>query len=410
MILNIKENKYTDSVIELFYEYKLMSIQIDLENIIHESLLNECGAPIKEYQILTEGILANAKAKFVKLIEAISKIIGRFIEAVNNLVKSDKSYLNKYKDIILNKQLKTSEYTMYPYWKAQQTMLNATVPAFNMSTIEGIKDKKDMESKLFNTYASRTNDKLSFEDVVENTFRGSKDQMEIPSNQINLKNMFNYCVDYSKNIDIIKKDLNNIEKAGNDAILKIKSADRQGVSTEETHYMEEYYYSIIENTIIYEEPLVHKKSKTDNELDTTAGRRKVNVQNVQGKNQELSDDDAKNVKDDKVKDEIKSIELYIEVCTNFLSAKMSIMEETYKAYMFIIRDHIKSYVGEKENKNSTSTNNSSSTSQNNNDSNTNNNNKQQDNKSEKEKENDKKLDDVQKDGLFSKFFNKFNKK
>lgn len=396
MIINVKTTSYNNEILELFNEYKIMKMNLDIQDVIHESLLRESNAPIEEFQLFTEGVLAKAKEKLNKLLDAISKIIGRFIEAVNNFVREDKSYINRYKDIILTKPLKTTEYTMYPYWNAQQKLLNATVPAFNYQSIKGIKERKDMENKLFNQYTSKVNDKETFSDVIENEFRGGKEQIDIPSSRIRLKDLFNYCVDYSKNIDIIKKDLRSIDNAGKDAINKLKSADRAGVSNESAHYMEEYYYSVIENTIIYEEPLVQKKSKVDNELDTTAGRSKVDVKNVQGKNKEVTDNEAKNVNEDDVDDEVATIELYIEVCTSFLSAKMAIMEETYKAYMFILRDHIQSYVGERKKKGdntSSNTNNSNSDT-----------NKKTSEENKKEKEIDKQLDKKQKGGLFSGLF------
>lgn len=359
MILNYRTTKYTDKSIELFYEYKLLSQRLDLESIIHESILIESGASIDDYKILTEGIIEKTKNKLNTLLQGVSKIIGNFIETVKSLTNKDKSYLNDYKDIILKKPLKETEYKMFKFLNIQDKVLSAKVPAFNLSNISNIKEKDEMISKLFPSYSSRITDKNTFEDVIEVEFRGSKEQQYVKSSDLNMNKMFNFCVDYENCISRIKSDLKSINDAGKEAIDKIKNVERTGVSTEASHYMEEFYYSIINEQIIYEEPLVQKKSKVDNELDQTVGRNKTNVNNIEGKNKEVTDNDAKNVENDKVEETIKSIELYIEVCTNFLSVKMSVMEDIYKTYMYIIRDHVRSYSG--ENKKEKSDNKKSST-------------------------------------------------
>ena len=87
--------------------------------------------------VVTEGVAEKVKGAIAKIIAALTRIWGRFIEAMSALIKRDKNYLIKYKDIILKKTfLQNYTFTMYNYQVGQPDLLGTYAPAFNFSSLE----------------------------------------------------------------------------------------------------------------------------------------------------------------------------------------------------------------------------------------------------------------------------------
>lgn len=64
------------------------------------------------------------------------------------------------------------------------------------------------------------------------------------------------------------------------------------------------------------------------------------------------DEDLKSsMSGDNPDDVSKKVNVYFNTCSEFLMAKLSVFEKAYKDYMWIIREHVKSYAGDKDRKN-----------------------------------------------------------
>lgn len=64
------------------------------------------------------------------------------------------------------------------------------------------------------------------------------------------------------------------------------------------------------------------------------------------------DEDLKSsMSGDNPDDVSKKVNVYFNTCSEFLMAKINVFEKAYKDYMWIIREHVKSYAGDKERKN-----------------------------------------------------------
>lgn len=342
MIVYSFTNNYKEELQYILHMFECSLMDNKTEYVLEEVLLFENKETnIETFGLIQEKFTEKVKEGFKTLIENIAKLWARFLEAVNKFVKSDKDYLQKYKTVILNKPLKEESYTMYPYWKGYQLLLNSKVPAFNFSTLkDDLEDKDAFISKHFNRF--RPSDKNeTYIQVATSMFKGSNKPVVCKAESINMTDLYNFCLDYDSNVAKLERDIKEIDKAGRSAIDMI---DRNKPIGEHYYTLEKYFYSVINESIIYEEELVKKASsdqKTTTSSDST--RQKSEVKNVDGENKSMDEDDEKSIQDRNV--DIDRVKLYMTTCTEFLGCKMSVLQETYKAYMFIIRDHIKSHVG-----------------------------------------------------------------
>ena len=117
--------------------------------------------------------------------------------------------------------------------------------------------------------------------------------------------------------------MTNLEKAGNEAIKIVDAID---VNTESV------VYSSLRRSVIYEDdsPTVTKGKNDDKSTERDA------------------DGKARSSNDDNKSSDIDRITNYMKVTQNFLGCKMTVMQEVYRGYMFIIREHIKSHTGTRD--------------------------------------------------------------
>lgn len=293
-----------------------------LERDINESILlysNE--ATIEDISLVHEGFKEKTKTVFAKLLENIKNLWSRFVEVMSGLLSKDGDYLKRYKKVILENQMRGDNvYLMYDHSKGMKFIESAQIPAFNFNAMsDDLVSEDAFISRYFKAYTPNGED--SFGDNVKRLFRGSNVEVKIKSSSMDIKEMYKYCSEFDNNIKGIEKDMSEIEKAGNEAITIIDRME----STNEA-----FAYSFLTESVLQEIEKVED------------GNSKPELTNVKGDR-----GDPTNIKsntENKTAD-IDKVKLYIKVCYSFLGAKMSVMQEAYKAYMYIIKDHVKEHVG-----------------------------------------------------------------
>lgn len=320
----------------LSFEYNMFLLediieQYKLETYINESiLLVSESTSIGQFRIVHETLKEKLTNTFNSLIENISKLWGRFLETMSGLVKSDMGYLEKYKKLILTTELKQDTYVMFPYWAGYKSLIESKVPAFNFNSL---KDHLNNEGDFIKDYFSGfIKQDVSYVDVAKEKFRGASKEQKIPSSKIDMNVLYNYCKDFDNIIKKIETDMKEVERAGNEAIniiSKVKTTN------------ESFAYSFVRESVVHEIETVKKVSDEKEKDEPKDSTQMKNVDGDKGEADKIKDDVTDVTKD------IDRVKLYIKVCYSFLGAKMSIAQETYKAYMFIIRDHVKANVGSK---------------------------------------------------------------
>lgn len=372
-----------DKVYEMNYEMYLaeeMMEQAAMSRYIDEAILiGQNKNTIDSIKVLNEGYVDKLKAGITKIAHAIGTIWQKFLETLNTLVKKDKDYLDRYKDIILKKKLLDATYTMYDYPKGLQSLKNATVPSFNYDQMSSnLDDDATFIKQYFSTYEIDTSQN-TFEDQLKAKFRGSDKEIPIKSNQLNMTDIFNYCYTYDQVKQQLQKDVKTINDAANSALDLVDKMVRDGQIANESSELyagrKKYYSHVYEGYILEDtppskpaaspapssggggtNPSNNNQAKSSNKVQITPGNGtppsgdsntfKNNNQNVSGQAQNPNDaaNGAKN-SGQSAKDVNNRITRYMRLCGQFLAAKASVLEEIYKNYMIIIRTHVRDNVG-----------------------------------------------------------------
>lgn len=347
---------------ELFLSEQIIE-QAKFEACINESILISSGDNnLQNIQLLQESVADKMKAAIMKILEGLSKIWEKFKETVATLIKKDKDYLDKYKDIILKKKPINADYNMYDYQRGVSNILRSPIPIFNYNSMkDDLDDRETFINKHFSKYKAGDN-KTNFIDGTKAYFRGSVEQKKINSSQLNMTDIFNYCYTYDKIEGLIHKDLQSIQSAGKDAINMVEKMGRENkIAQESTNIFEDnkYYSFLYEAYITEEENPGNKKDEKTNPSNPAASR---TVNDGSSSNGSKPSDHYKGTTGDKSKMEEKDVDssvkvvtdrirLYLNVCSEFIGAKESIAEEIYKAYMSIIKTHVRDHVGNKNSEN-----------------------------------------------------------
>lgn len=353
----------------------------EMETYVNECLLlSEC-APIEEIKALHESFAQTLKEMMLKVKNAIFKFWNHFLESMNTLVKKDKAYLEKYKDIILKKEVKDATYTMYNYPKGIKVLLSTPVPAFNFESMkESLIDDKTFNEKYFPTIRSKINgEDDTLQKAAINVFRGGDDTMDFSSEQINMTDIYNYCYRYNEIAEAIQKDVNNVQDAYERAIKVIEKADRESKlkqpetqtpttsgsdqekkegneSKNESYAYDDSVYSVVYEAYIKEEIQISDNksgaatssgsSSSGPTMSGTTDPKKAYTKIDNESKKKLSADDLSSEKE--AKEYTKMVNVYNTACGGIMSAKETVAEECYKDYMSIIKYHVRALVGDKE--------------------------------------------------------------
>ena len=240
------------------FKYQMFLAEQLEEQAKYEACLNEAilisENKLDEIHLVHEGFVDKVKSTIMKIMEGLKKLWAKFIEAMDTLIKKDKAYLDKYKQTILKKTPVEATYTMYKYDIGVKNLLNSPIPVFNYNSMkDSLESEEAFIAKSFSKFKPSEN--VSFVDKVKAELRGSAEQVEVPSRQLNMTDMFNYCYTYDKIKDLINKDLGYVEKAAQDAINIVdKMAREKKINTESYNLFEDNkYYSLMYESYIHEE-------------------------------------------------------------------------------------------------------------------------------------------------------------
>ena len=343
----------------------------ELDRYMNECLLIAEGKNnLDNISILNESIGDKFKAGIARIIEILSRLWGKFLETMNTIFLKDKDYLEKYKDVILKKKPAVEyEYTLYNYMDGQKKLLSTPVPNFNYNSMKDeLNDAKKFDANHFSNVVVHANGDYKLEDLAKTIFRGGDTEVTKKSSALNMTDLWNFCYSYNTKIkDAIAKDSKNISLAGNEAMNQINKLEREGKIKSESVLSKGKYYSVVYERYITEgdaptttkEPEEKKSNGVEIKRvdggDVNKTENKTNgVQTNPGKAyQGPTGDKDTNIGQDQVQGEsaeqvTNRIKIYLNSCGAITTAKMQVSEEAYKAYMTIIKTHVRDLVGVKD--------------------------------------------------------------
>lgn len=349
---------YNSFLLEQIYEQQRM------ENFIQEAILWTSGEmDIDKLNSINEVSMDSIKEKFKKLWEKIKEMVRKAINGFRNFFSTKENYLTRNKDIIIGKKITyTEEIDMYPYDEGIKRIGNCPIPAFDYTKIQSIDPDKYTETVLHGYFKLNalncSKDELI--DSAKEYFRGG-DEKTYKAEQVNMTNIYNYCVDYKEKI---LKPLENDEKVIADASAKIsKQLSIKDLKDDGTSNKNESVY--FSPTIAYSEFFEKYFVEADEEMTDGAGATKttgdttnntaVNKAGTQVKNNAMKKGDFKGPTDTD-KEGIKTTSQHTEIskkCSEYsdtamylTTAKLAIAKEIFEFYWKIIKKHVASYGGQ----------------------------------------------------------------
>lgn len=355
---------------------------------IRESvLISESKNTIENMTILTESFGDKIKLALAKVVEVFTRICGKFMETVDNIFRSNKGYLEKYKDTILKQKPTDTKWVMYDWPEGIKEILATSIPEFNYERMkqyfaDNAKDKfcTDNFAKIINGQKEG----IKLQDAAEFRFRGNlSEEREVTEASLNITDMYNFCIRYDTVKVNLQKDIDNVVNAAKITQQKIDQLAREATSTTATNNtttpkpQEEsamsYYFdnSRQYRSFVYEgyvqefgksedskdsstgaadnhQPIATNQSKDSNTHETDPNKAMVRV------DKDKIDSTVKDgvVKEDSTKIVENITNVYINPCTAVAAAKMQCLESAFKDYMAIIKNKVQTYIGtnDKDNK------------------------------------------------------------
>lgn len=195
-----------------------------LINAINESFIVCEGTNIvPKIAALHEGqLLDGAKAKLDKFIEFLKKLWNKFIENMNSVFLSGVKYLEKYKDVILNRKPVDGEWEVKRYDIGLERIAADPIIAFTPDLLtSGLLDSEEaFQKKLLSK--SEFHGTEDFATYCKDYFTGGADEVKMQANQLNFTDMYNFCHDKKAIYDNIQKDYTAVTNGTNVAYTYIK--------------------------------------------------------------------------------------------------------------------------------------------------------------------------------------------
>ena len=284
----------------------------------------------------------------------IKRVFDKFVKATNNIVAGiNEKYLEKYKDIILNKKGKESEVVSFrgDFIEATKRIMASDIKLFNASMVSNIKLDLDKDTKDHKEYTQTVKQALpnanniklddtpladSLKDYFIAADRGDQDKK---FSDLNFTDMYNFCHNFNKVRATLDKDIDTIEKCGNEFV---KAMQNTNVAAEESA---KYIKEADENN--------KDTNNNDNNNDNNNGD-KTNAGDMDAEfssDKDAKDDENNNNPEDEEKKDTpseilkKCSDRYKEVISTIITAKMTAIQHIAEIYMKIIRKHIQSYGG-----------------------------------------------------------------
>lgn len=361
--------------------YSLFLIEQYKQELETKRFINQCIATIQDkpydecVEIYTEELKMDKKSLFQRFKEFIKRIFDKFVANMDAMIKKDRDFIIKYKDIIYDKKYDTYTINNMPkYEDGIKNILEYNFPVLNINEMLEL-DQNGMHKKFMENYDGET----EFKEYCNRFFlcNNQKNQEKVESGSLDMKQIYDFCYnqpEYSKKLTDLKneyqKQVELAEKETVNAAKEYEEKQRKANVTNSTESKNESTYkksllnTLLENdnkqkeaeTKINSDPKANESNdKTDDKLD-------LGVNSTQkedpSKNSDTRIDDSfkdkkeqinKEVEDSKKKaDNIeKTCQTYLTAYSTVMSARISAYDKICKEYMKILKYHVKLIINKK---------------------------------------------------------------
>lgn len=185
---------------------------------------------------IQEGVGDSVSDAWTKFKNFLAKVWAKFNEFIARTLNSDKNYLTKYKDIILNKKFQLENVEVDADYKVGVERLNSyQVRTPNAAAINQIvaennpENMKAVQKLVLPEYNPSSN--IEFTDFCKMYFKGGDaakngTKHSLTEANVNMTDMFNYCFNYDKIRNVLNKNYGIMQKSGDAFIAMAKDLDK----------------------------------------------------------------------------------------------------------------------------------------------------------------------------------------
>lgn len=336
-----------------------------MQSYIEEAIGWTSGTMNREMlQSINEKFSETIKEKFKKIWEKIKEIFLKITNGIRNFLSSKQGFLERNKDIILQKKVTyTEEVEMYNYDEGIKRMGQTKLKYFEYEKVRDTINPKDYTNTVlhgyfgFNQFQCTKDDLL---DVAKDYFRGGAEEKTFKAAQLNMTNMYNYCVDYKEKIlKTLEGDKAVIDKSYDNIVNALGKLDSSANSNNESFLFNNKIYSNFLESFVFneanDEEMTSGGGNPDPDETNDESKRKASdylssKKMEKGKDKQPEEGQLKN---DLVKRDSKEYDAFNEKCGEYfdtanyiIQAKLAVAKEMYEKYFKIIKEHVKSYNGQ----------------------------------------------------------------
>ncbi len=332
---------------------------------------------------LNEDVKTKVKDKLKAIWEKVKEKLREALNRIKNFASSRQKFLENNEDVIKKKVVKyQEEFDLYPYAEGIKRIGNARIVEYNFEKVKEFDLNNYTESVLHKYFHldGIESDKEDLKDKCVDYFRGGNSTKTYTNKQINMSDMYDFCVNYKTKItDVLESDEKKIDTTYDKAISQLTKVKIEDDSSKNEFYLfqnepvKSYFfneYMVMDEaapnpnqpnpqTKPHPNPNPSKPEPAKPAERTSDG---TNNDAVRKASQHLSDNKMDNAntqhaKDGEMEKEVdnnqekydqlsEKIQTWCTTATSILSAKKTVCEEIYNTYMKIIEAHVKSYTGQ----------------------------------------------------------------
>ena len=367
---------------------------IDNEFIIKDFIFNKMNEGAVSVFTEAEQLQDVIAKKWDGFAQFIDGILDRFWKAMDTLVNSKRQWLEKYKDIILNKNPKDNIEVTYPgdYIEGVNRCRNTQLPPFNYEA-HADKLRADGYAPAVNVFMGGKNfqytEGMDLAKAFKMYFTGINDfanpkndekKFKLSNEGFNMKLLYDWCYNYQDLAAVARRDRANLGQSRNaiiNSIRKIKQENGEdtnkdnnptapvqnrtetgvsnstntpptgeGVKIDQSAYIDSSnaWISLSEDT----QNNANADSAQNEQPTGDAGKMEIKNSDEGDKDQNGSKDGQQNkTKQNTAEQDINNItKKWIDISRAFCTGKLTAIQEISRNFMDIIKEHVKSYNGD----------------------------------------------------------------
>lgn len=325
-----------------------------------------------ELYIVQEGMIDKIKSGVGKIVEAIKKLVAKFVADIMGIFAPEKVYLTKYKNIILNSTIPentTVQFEGHALDAMQRLKSSFSIPTTSYNDLMAKPQQFESEEAFFEANKNafgiggtfkRNNDNSLADDLK--VYWGYKDEKNPPPQMtfkdINprIKEIYDFLLATEDQAKKLQREVKNLDRTFKNYTISAKNygAKSQTNGDQKVETKQEYYSAIDDRWISLSEktsigPV--EKPNTNNDSDQSNNNQSPNNnQNQQKVNTNMTRGDTdKEVKQsgDEESKIVRNMEIYTNTCRSVLTARATGFRYCHQELMAIMKAIVKAKLGDK---------------------------------------------------------------